>query len=307
MASRTDCEGIIITGCGWVMGGRSGSSRTITRQEADALGTPQTNHPHRPVAECVLDACPHLPKEIKQDRGAWITAIAVDHALREAGRTAPNRVGERTGMVIGCSLAGQRGMIEFACAVREQTPRFVSPINFPQTVGNYIAGAIARAYDLRGPNLTVAGGAASSLDAIVEACGLLASGTADIMLAGTTEARSDALRQAFPDKPYGPFEGACWFVLERAADRPELPPRCTIRSWSQTPPSPDAPSMGVSLTGPFRLATICSRANATGASASSVAVEGSNEPAAHARERTISAGSIPDHVTSITVSESLTT
>jgi len=303
MTTPTDRAGIIITGCGWIFGSRSGSAAKLTGQDAFVLAEAHGDRPYERVSDRLRETRPHLPKEIKQDRGAWITAMAIEHALEEACLPAPNRVSERTGMVVGCSLAGQRGMLGFAGEVREQSQRFVSPINFPQTVGNYIAGAIARAYDLRGPNLTVAGGAASGLDAIVEACGLLASGAADVVVAGATEARSDTLAQAFPDKGNGPSEGACWFVLERAEDRAEPTPLCLIRSWSPTPPSRETPAMEGSLAGPFRLATICSPADAARASTSSVVVHGSSEPVAQARVRTVSAGSVADHVTTITVSE----
>jgi len=108
-------------------------------------------------------------------------------------------------------------MIEFASDVRAQGPRFVSPLRFPQTVGNYVPGAMARAFNIRGPNLTFAAWDASSLVAILEGAQVLADDRADVMLVGGTEA-------AAPDTASGLFEpdrhvteGACWFVLEDRA------------------------------------------------------------------------------------------
>ena len=57
-------------------------------------------------------------------------------------------------------------MIRFAEEVRAQSPRFVSPIHFPETVGNYLAAALARGFGFRGPNLTLAGDSAG-MEAVV--------------------------------------------------------------------------------------------------------------------------------------------
>jgi 3-oxoacyl-(acyl-carrier-protein) synthase len=114
-------------------------------------------------------------------------------------------------------------MLQFATEVKEQTPRFVSPLHFPQTVGNYAAGALARTLKLNGPNVTLGGGSHAGLAAIAEAVRLLTNGRAELILAGGTDAVSPALLTAMIDAgqadPNGPFasqpaEGACFCCLE---------------------------------------------------------------------------------------------
>ncbi|MCH8251357.1 MAG: hypothetical protein IID36_02775 [Planctomycetes bacterium] len=159
-----------------------------------------------------------LSKEIVLDKASWITAIALEHALEQAGIDRDGTDPCRTGMVFGSALAGQLGMIRFAEDVRAQSPRFVSPIHFPQTVGNYVSGALARAYHVRGPNQTLACGAASGLSAVIEGARLLSADMADVVYAGGSDRLSDALALGLDDGSRRFAEGACMFVLERADD-----------------------------------------------------------------------------------------
>ena len=146
-----------------------------------------------------------------------MTAIALEAALRNAGIAADTlKVGE-LGMVLGCALAGQIGMITFAGEVRDQTPRFVSPIHFPQTVGNFITGALARAYNIQGPNVTIASGIGSGLDAILEGCALLDRGEAGVILAGGIDALTPELALGLSEPSGVLSEGACLLTLERAS------------------------------------------------------------------------------------------
>jgi 3-oxoacyl-(acyl-carrier-protein) synthase len=171
---------IVITGCGWVTPFAAGEISEILSadQACPAPGTLEQGY--WPIPEDCLAGYPQLSAEIRQDKGAWIAAIAFEHSRRQAAP--PDSLpAERVGMVLGCALAGQLGMIAFANEVRAQSARFVSPIHFPQTVGNYIAGALARAYNIRGPNITLACGLASGLDAIAQGCALLAAGSADLV------------------------------------------------------------------------------------------------------------------------------
>lgn len=200
----SDEQPILITGCGWVTPFASGCARDVVAalRKLPADIAPCVASPAPPtdrflsVPGADLQAFPDIPKEIRSDKGAWMTAVAIEFALRDAGLDRKSIPPERLGLVLGCALAGQIGMIQFAGEVREQSPRFVSPINFPQTVGNFIAGAIARGYDVRGPNLTLAAGTASGLDAVCEGCSLLQAGRADVLLAGGTDALTDTLVSA---------------------------------------------------------------------------------------------------------------
>ena len=195
------------------------------------------------IPDSFLDRCGALTAELKRERGAWITAAALTHACDDAGTVLADFAPPRIALVLGCTFAGQLGMIDFAEEVRDQSARFVSPIHFPQTVGNYIAGALSRAYKIQGPNLTLSTGAGAGLEAISTACALLADGAADVALAGGTEVLSDALVRGLGGSTFGETsagiwsEGACLYVL-RPADRTSgNRPQAVIRDWRACSPS----------------------------------------------------------------------
>jgi len=206
---------VVISGCGWVTPYAWGSIRDVL----DALSSRQPENRHSPafvpIPDHVGSDCEDLSKEIKNDRGALITAVALSHALRSAAWSANNYSSERVGLVLGNALAGQSGMIQFANEVRDQTARFVSPIHFPQTVGNFISGALARAWSIRGPNSTVACGNASGLEAVAEGYRILQTGRADAVFAGGTELILPEIAESLAQSEGSVSDGACLFVLER--------------------------------------------------------------------------------------------
>lgn len=208
---------IVITGCGWVTPFAAGGIPQVLAGGQTCPDPSTLERGYWPVPDDLPKGYPHLSAEIRQDKGAWITAIAFEHARRQAAP--PDSLpAERVGMVLGCALAGQLGMITFANEVRAQSARFVSPIHFPQTVGNYIAGALARAYNIRGPNNTVAAGLASGLDAVIQGSALLTAGAADLIYAGGADALSRELAVGLAEPGVTLSEGACLFALERRAD-----------------------------------------------------------------------------------------
>jgi hypothetical protein len=268
--------GIVLTGCGWVLPHTArdtlpaqtlaaGSFESLMDRLAELAAAP-SSAPYPAVPDDLLETQQHLSSELKRDKGSWMTAMAIEQAMKQAALDRSAVGSERLGLVLGSSLAGQLGMIQFASEVREQSPRFVSPINFPQTVGNYIAGAIARAMDLRGPNSTLASGNVSGLDAILEACELLASNQADAVLAGATEVLTDATARAFRRGSSTLLEGAVWMVLQRAEHAVGRKGLAEVRSWSRSascsPSTSPMDSPFGSLSGP--LAMLASIAQARG-------------------------------------------
>ncbi len=208
-------DAVVLSGCGWVTPFACGSiAEVLTAASTQEISV--CSGGYWGVPDATVEAYATLSKELRRDKGAWLTAVAVEHALRSASLDLADFDMSRVGLVLGCGLAGQIGMIEFANEVRGQTPRFVSPIHFPQTVGNYIAAALARGYQLRGPNVTLAGGLASGIDAMIEACRLVVSGRADVVIAGGTERLSEELALGMSEPGVVLSEGACLFVLERA-------------------------------------------------------------------------------------------
>ncbi len=209
-------QAIVITGCGWVTPFAAGGIEAVLQAAAGRTAPPVLSEGYWPVPDQLLEGYPDLSSECRNDPGAWLTAVAFELARRDSSFVPGSVPPERVGLVLGNALAGQSGMIDFADDVRQQSARFVSPIRFPQTVGNYIAGALARAYDIRGPNSTIANGPASGLDAIVEACSLLTAGKADVVFAGGAERLTPALVMGLAEAGVMFSDGACLFVLQRS-------------------------------------------------------------------------------------------
>jgi len=241
MTITTPKTPIAVTGCGWVTPAGSGEPREVLNALAARIGRPP-ECAYRAIPEAELEQHPEFGQELREDKTSWVTAVAFKTALRQAGLDPAKLVPERAAFVLGNAFAGQMGMIGFAEEVRRQSARFVSPIHFPQTVGNYAAGAIARAFSVRGPNITLASGPASGLDAIIEACGLLEAMLADVAVAGGVETLSDELVTGLDRSPPGPAgadrailsEGACLLTLERREDAARRGGRslAAIRAWS---------------------------------------------------------------------------
>jgi 3-oxoacyl-[acyl-carrier-protein] synthase II len=234
-----DSGTIAVGGCGVVTPFAAGIGNAVLQAEAATLCSGGDSY--WAVPDDFLQRYDSFPAELKRERGAWITAGALSHACEDAAVKPADFPPERIALVVGSALAGQIGMISFAEEVRAQSARFVSPIHFPQTVGNYIAGALSRAFNIQGPNLTISNGAASGLLAISAACDLLVDGAADIALAGGTEVLSDVLVRSLGGSEFGDTnagvwsEGACIYVL-RPAGASDVPARAIIREWATAGP-----------------------------------------------------------------------
>lgn len=209
------CE-IVISGFGWVTPFGWGPIYRVM----DAISSLRARSPlsrgYSAVPDDVSDDCTLPGTEIKKNKGAMITAVALLHALESADWSTEHYADERVGLVLGNALAGQLGMIQFANEVREQSARFVSPLHFPQTVGNFISGALARAWSIRGPNSTIACGNASGLEAITEGCRLIETGQADAVFAGGTDLLIPEIADSLAESEKAVSDGASLVVLERA-------------------------------------------------------------------------------------------
>ncbi len=219
---------VVLSGCGWVTPYAHGTIETVLAAERPA---DTDDHPFQAVGDAICAGFPNLTEEIRAEKGAWLAAVALEHALREARLDTATLDATRVGLALGNAMAGQIGMIDFANEVRGQSARFVSPIHFPQTVGNYLAGALSRGYHIRGSNLTIANGAASGLDAMLEAAGLLADGGVDAVFAGGVECLTETVVAPASAAGGKASEGACLFVLERASTAAArgVTPRAVLR------------------------------------------------------------------------------
>ncbi|GGW81770.1 3-oxoacyl-ACP synthase [Streptomyces lucensis JCM 4490] len=129
------------------------------------------------------------------DRVTGLAVTAVGRLLGEdsahSGEPVPD--GSRVGLVLGTNTGSAQSMMDFTRdTFTEDKPFHVDPSRFPNTVMNCAAGQCAIWYGLKGPNLTVAAGRASGLQALNYGRRLLTSGRARSVLCGAAEEYSDA-------------------------------------------------------------------------------------------------------------------
>lgn len=244
----TENDSIVITGCGWVTPFAIGNTDKILSAAGCATTSQQADHAelYGTVSESELDRRLQASKELRGDKTAWMAAVAWDAAFEDASLDASSIDGDRLGLVMGCSLAGQQSMINFANDVRQQSARFVSPIHFPHTVGNYAAGALARAKGIRGPNVTLACGSQTSLRAVIEGCMLLGDGAADVIVCGGCDALSRETAPAVLQPGDKPNECACFVTLERLDHAQQRNARILAGAWGLNGDSGRSGSKGAS-------------------------------------------------------------
>ncbi|MFB6813989.1 beta-ketoacyl synthase N-terminal-like domain-containing protein [Streptomyces sp. NPDC056347] len=156
------------------------------------------------------------------DRVTAIAATTVGMLLQEYG-TNLTSAPEDTGLVLGTSGSVQSIMDFTRDALTGQAPYLVDPARFPNTVMNCPTGHSAIRHTLKGPNVTVSGGATTGLLALNYASRLLRGGHATTLLAGAAEefsvqrARLEHVADHGGHSPEPLGEGAALFLLENAA------------------------------------------------------------------------------------------
>lgn len=100
-----------------------------------------------------------------------------------------------------------------------ENPRYVNPMQFPNTVVNVCASQIAIRFGFTGLNATVSTGVCAGMDAIIYAANMLSRGHAKLMLAGGTEESFREVNNAFNFSGKNEIsEGAAVLVLECLED-----------------------------------------------------------------------------------------
>jgi 3-oxoacyl-[acyl-carrier-protein] synthase II len=110
---------------------------------------------------------------------------------------------ERSGVVHGTSMGGTRALMKAQFLLDTRGPQQIPRKTEIQIYPNMAASQIAMEYGLHGPSLTVTTACASSLDAIGTAAHMIASGRADVMVAGGTDGGL-ALPGGLPDCDFTP-------------------------------------------------------------------------------------------------------
>lgn len=224
---------VAITGLGLLTAAGRGADATeaALRAGRDGLGrlsrfaSPRCGH--LPVAE--VRGVEEAPRTVALARPALADALA--SAGLDGGQAALASL--RVGLAVGCTVGGMPET-ERALAALAREERPVSPEAWPEVWAGHETGAttaaLAAAFGLRGPALTIANACASGAQALADGADLLAAGLADVVVAGGVDALCRLTLNGFASllavDPAGcrPFdarrggmslgEGAAFLVLE---------------------------------------------------------------------------------------------
>ncbi len=186
---------VVITGCGVVsplghtvpdtwaalLEGRSGAS-AITLFDTEGYRT-------RFACE-VKDWDPSRHVDVKEarkmDRFTQFAVVAAEEAIRtsELPLDAPDRIG----VIIGSGIGGMVIYEEQHRVLLERGPSRVSPFFIPMMIGDMAGGLVSIRHGLKGPNYCTVSACASGANAVADAALLIASGVADAVVCGGTEA-----------------------------------------------------------------------------------------------------------------------
>ena len=150
-------------------------------------------------------------------RSALLAAGAIEDLVRSVPSLLPEKSPGECALVVGTAFGHVESKAQFHRVAREEGVRLVSPILFPNTIINSLAGHAAILFGLEGPNSTVASGRRSGLEAVVRAEGLLRASRAARAIAVGSEEVSQALLRALSTaraRPVCPGEAAVAFLLE---------------------------------------------------------------------------------------------
>ncbi|MGI5519967.1 beta-ketoacyl-[acyl-carrier-protein] synthase family protein [Micromonospora sp. CA-259024] len=217
----------VVTGIGVVAPGGVGAKafwnlltegRTATRaiSHFDASG-----YRSRIAAECDFDpaASGLSPAEIgRMDRAAQFAVVAAREALADSGAETgdlpPHRVGVSIGSAVGSTVTLERQYVR----VSDHGSRWVVRANDPYPhlydalVPSALAAEVAWTAGAQGPVRVVSTGCTSGLDSVIQGAQYIENGTADLVLAGATDA------------PISPISVACFDAIKATSannDDPE--------------------------------------------------------------------------------------
>ena len=235
---------VVVTGMGaFCAAGRTAAklwqSAVAGRSPARWLDLPAGSQPPR-IAACVAPAvdlaAPQFRHVRKMDRCVQLAHAAAAEAWQQAGLDTGRVSPARIGVIAGTS----RGPIgKWAESARSLAQRRVRPSDAANSTIACLSGALSQTFHAHGPSFTVSAACASGAFAIALAAQQIATGAADVVLAGGAEAPLQPLVVAQlaaagvlghhddPARTCRPFdrtrnglllgEGAAFLVLESAA------------------------------------------------------------------------------------------
>ncbi|MFE2428191.1 beta-ketoacyl-[acyl-carrier-protein] synthase family protein [Streptomyces sp. NPDC059373] len=192
--------------------GRS-ATRTISFYDASPFRS-------RVAAEADFDpkAAGLSPQEIRRlDRAAQFAVVSAREALNDSGldtaRLDPTRIGTALGSAVGCTTSLEREYVVVSDGGRKWNVdhEYAVPELYRHFVPSSMAAEVAWTAGAEGPAAVVSTGCTSGLDSLGHAVDLIREGTADIMIAGATEA------------PISPITSACFDAIHATTPRNDIP------------------------------------------------------------------------------------
>ncbi len=132
----------------------------------------------------------------KMDRFTQLATAATLEAVTHAGLKVDESNRDRIGILIGTGIGGIGSLLEQYDIMRERGPERVSPFLIPMMISDGAAGNIAIRLGVRGPNMSMATACASGTNALGEAAEMIRRNSADVMIAGASEAAINAIAMA---------------------------------------------------------------------------------------------------------------
>jgi 3-oxoacyl-[acyl-carrier-protein] synthase II len=132
----------------------------------------------------------------KMDRFTQFATAAALEALADSNLTIDEANRDRVGILIGTGIGGINTLIEQYEVMKQRGPDRVSPFLIPMMISDGAAGNIAIRVGARGPNMSLATACASGTNALGEAVEMIRRGSADVMIAGASEAAINAIAMA---------------------------------------------------------------------------------------------------------------
>ncbi|MEO5887601.1 MAG: beta-ketoacyl-ACP synthase II [Anaerolineales bacterium] len=124
----------------------------------------------------------------KMDRFTQFATVAALEALDQSGLKIDEANCDRVGILIGTGIGGIGTLLDQAEVLRERGADRVSPFLIPMMISDSAAGMLAIRVGARGPNMAIATACASGNNAIGDAVETIRRGSADVMIAGGSEA-----------------------------------------------------------------------------------------------------------------------
>ncbi|GAB3967403.1 beta-ketoacyl-[acyl-carrier-protein] synthase family protein [Streptomyces sparsus] len=217
---------VVITGLGAVAPGGVGvkeywdlltAGRSATRTISFFDPSPFRS---RVAAECDFDplAAGLSHQEIRRlDRAAQFAVVSTREAVADSGidlsSVDPGRVGTSVGSAVGCTTSLEREYVVVSDGGRKWLVdhEYAVPELYRHFVPSSMAAEVGQAAGAEGPAAVVSTGCTSGLDSLGHALELIREGTADIMIAGATEA------------PISPITSACFDAIHATTPRNDDP------------------------------------------------------------------------------------